>query len=284
MPRRPAFHAFSAAVLAAFAGLAQAQSVEFRIIERQGQTVVPSNLGTMATTDAVLNYAVQARVVGGTAGEFLGNFSFDIVASGEADSYGTLAKLLISNADGTYTPNTAQVTNNAVGRGGLAAAYSYLAGISPNYNGLLNTSGGAFTNTPGSQEVGLVTGSPAGNSALLVLDPFGVWNPPIPFDPAITAEFLGAAGNFVDVYRFKYTVTTIPTSTYRAATFSLQNITAQVGTAFQLSNGLFSPVQSPASATATGSTVFIGTPPSPGVGASIGVVAMLTGIRRRRDH
>ena len=40
-----------------------------------------------------------------TAGEFLGNFSFDIVASGEADSYGTLAKLLISNADGTYKGN-----------------------------------------------------------------------------------------------------------------------------------------------------------------------------------
>ncbi len=270
----------AAAAILVFAGIASGQSVEFRIFERQGQTSVPSIPGTTPTTDTVLNYAVQARVVGGTAGEFLGNFSFDIVASGEADSYGTLAKLLISNADGTYNEHGA-VTNNAVGRGGLACTP---LGISPNYNGLLNTSGGVFTNTPGSQEIGLVTGSPAGNSALLVLDPGGIWNPPIPFDPAITAEFLGASGNFVDVYRFKYTVTTIPTSTYRAATFSLQNITAQVGTGFQIFNGVFTPVQSPASATATGSTVFIGTPPSPGVGASLGVVAMLRGIRRRRNH
>lgn len=157
----------TAMALVAAAGAASARSVEFRIIERQGQTSIPAVVGATPTTDAVLNYAVQARVVGGSASQFLGNFSFDIRANGEADANGTLTKMLISNA-GTYAANTASRTTPPLVA--VVSIYSYLAGISPNFNGLINTTGGTFTNTAGAQEIGLVTGSPTGSAFLALAD------------------------------------------------------------------------------------------------------------------
>jgi hypothetical protein len=244
------------AVVAA-AGAAHGQSVEFRIVEREGQNIILFSSGSSTTSDGVLNFAVQARVVGGSATQFLGTFSFNIIAPGEPDANGTLAKLLTSNVDGTYAANMTQSTNASVNRGGLAAIYCFLAGINPNFNGLINTSGGSFTNTPGNQEIGIVTGSPAGNSLLLLTDPNGTGNPATypgtgttaAIDPAIAATYLGAAGNFVDVYRFKYTLTD---ATPRSLSFNLANVTAEIGSSLQNTNGTWVPVQSSATATATG--------------------------------
>ena len=243
------------------AGLARSQTVEFRIVEREGQTSIPNPVGAIATTDAVLNFAVQARVVGGTASQFLGNFGFNIVASGEPDTNGTLAKLLICNADGTYNANSTQSANASIGRGGLAAIYIYLANVNPSFNGLINTSGGTFTNTPGNQEIGLVAGSPTGSALLLLTDLDFDGNPDTypgtgttaPIDTTVASTYMGASGNFVDVYRFKYTLSN--TSSNRAITFQVANANAQIGSSLALANGIWGPVQSNATVSNTGITV-----------------------------
>jgi hypothetical protein len=283
------FPALACAAIAAAAGTIHAQSVEFRIVERQGQTIIPVPAGATPTTDAVLNYAVQARVLGGTADQFLGTFSFDIVAPGEADSSGTLTRLLTSNADGTYAANTAQANSSTIGRGGLAAIYTYLAGIGPTFNGIINASGGTFTNTPGNQEIGLVTGAPIGNSLLLLADGNGDGNPDTypgtgttaPIDPTIASTYLGAGGSFVDVYRFKYTVSNLVDP--RLITFTLANLTAQIGSdGLAFSNGAWGPAsQHNAATTLTNSTVIV-LFPAPGAGAAFMLGCGWAGARRRR--
>ncbi len=290
MSRRTALRILSAAVHVASAALCHAQSVEFRIVERTGQTLITNPPGSSPTTDAVLNYAVQARVVGGTTNQFLANFAFDLVALGESDSYGTLSRLLISNADGTYAANIAQSANNTVGRGGLSAIYSYLAGIGGGtFNGLLNTSSGSFTQDPGSQDIGQVTGSPTGGSLLLLTDVDLDGNPDTypgfgtyaQVDPTIASGYLGAGGNFVDVYRFKYTVSNA--STPRFVTFRFANLFAQIGTELQLANGVWGPVPNNAPATGSGATVQINFP-APGTCAAIGVIGTCLVTRRRRPE
>ncbi len=274
------------AVILATAGTAYGQTVEFRIVERQGQTSIPIPFGATATTDGVLNFAIQARVTGGTASQFLGNFSFDIVAAGEADSNGTLTKLLTSNVDGSYAANTAQSSNGTVGRGGLSAIYAYLAGIGQSFNGLINTSGGTFTNTLGNQEIGLIAGSPTGNSLLLLTDTGGSGNPDTypgsgtaaPIDPTIASTYLGAGGNFVDVYRFKYTLTLAST---RVITFNLVNPTAQIASSLLLANGVWGPAN-PLNVPVTTSGVIFGMP-APG-SAFLLSLAGLTATWRRRTH
>jgi len=276
-----------ALVAAAGAANAQVPSVEFRLVERNGQTTVPTPLGATLATDGNLNYAVQARVVGGGATDFLGNFSFDIVASGEADANGTLTKLLTSNADGSYTTNPTNANNATVGRGGLAAGYTYLAGINPNFNGLINLTGGTFTNTAASQEIGLVTGSPTGSALLLLTDTMGTGNPDTysgsgttaPIDPTIAAASLGAAGNFIDVYRFKYTISNL--SVDRFITFSLANVTAQIGNSLALANGVWGPVQANASAVATAAAPVHVIVPAPASAALLGLGGLIAARRRR---
>jgi hypothetical protein len=276
-----------ALVAAAGAANAQVPAVQFQIVERQGQSSIPNPPTGTTVADNVLNFAIQARVTGGTATDFLGNFSFDIVASGESDSNGTLTKLLTSNLDGSYAANTTQTNSSAVGRGGLPAIYTYLAGINPNFNGLINTSGGTFTNTAGSQEIGLVTGSPTGNALLLLTDTAGSGAPDTypgsgntaPIDPTIASTYMGAGGNFVDVYRFKYTVSDVTTA--RNITFTLANLTAQIGNSLLLSNGVWGPVQANAGATSTGVTVNVVGVPAPASAALLGLGGLVAARRRR---
>ena len=272
--------AFVCSLMLAGAGTALGQSrfVEFRIVERQGQTTISVPPGTDPTTDNTLQYAVQGRVVGGVPTDFLGNFSFDIVANGERDSFGTMAKIRISNVDGTYVtdPVASFAANATVGRGGLAAVYGYLAAISPNFNGLINTSGGSFSNTPGNQEIGLVTGSPTGAS-LQLLCSIGVCSFPV-LDPMLAATYLGAGGNFVDLYHFRYVVSDLTTARGDIV-FSLTNAIAEIGTSLVLINGVWSPVQSSASvAFLGGNSVHI----VPGPGAAAGMcLSALIALRRR---
>jgi hypothetical protein len=279
-----------ALVAAAGAATAQGATVEFRIVERQGQTQIVVPIGATPTTDAVLNFAVQARVVGGAAGDSLGNFNFDILGTsnngGEPESRGTLAKLLTSNADGTLSANSTQSSGNAVGRHGLSAPYTYLAGINAAFNGSINASSGTFSNTP-NQDIGLITGSPTGSAMLLVTDVVDFDGNPDTYpgtgtsadiDPAIASVYFGAGGNFCDIYRFKYTVTDLTTN--RVLNFSLANVGAQIMTSFVLSNGVWGPSQTNAQFSTADVSIAVITP-APASAALLGLGGLVAARRRR---
>ncbi len=281
----------AAALLALAAGSAHAQSIEFRIIERQGQAgFIPSIPLGIPTADNVLNFAVQARVAGGAATQGIGEFHFDIVASGEPDSNGTLTRMLVSNVDGTYAVNTAQSSNNVIGRGGLAAQYTYLASSNPDFNGLINTSGGTFTNNPASHEVGMIGGRVAGAALLLRSDLNLDGNPDTypgtgtfaAIDPTYGQDYLGAGGNFVDVFRFKYTLNNLVST--RGFVFNLSNLSAQIATGFELVNGTWQPVLAPSPFSATSSPSYFLGFPSPGAGSTLAIAGLLAARRRRRSR
>lgn len=282
----------TAMALVAAAGAAHAQSVEFRIVERRGQTTYTPAGPVSPTNDNQFDYAIQARVVGGAAGLALGNFSFNIgTTNGEAETYGDLDYEAISNADGTYNTGATQYNaNGTVGRGGLAAIYSYLAGINPNFNGVINTTNGTFTNNPAEQDMGLVTGSPTGGALLLLADTLGRGRPDTStssaattatLDPTLANTYLGANGNFVDIYHFQYIVSNV--SIDRTVNFALNSVTAQVFSSLQKSNGVWGPAAA-TNATAT----IVGGPagvhiivPAPASAALLGLGGLVAARRRR---
>ena len=155
----PAMKTFLGAALVALAacGMARGQSVEFRIVERTGQT--------QATQAGTTSWISPCRPgwSGAAKARPLGGFNFNIVLTGEPDADGTLC------AGSSATPTTRMPRRSAcsstVGAGGMAYQYTYLAWISPNFNGVINSSAGGFTNTPGNQEIGLVTGIVSGQQA-----------------------------------------------------------------------------------------------------------------------
>jgi MYXO-CTERM domain-containing protein len=292
----------SAMALAALAGMANAQTVEFRIVEEaltgNASTVVrtPPQQGTPLTSVNPLgNYAVQARVTGGANGIALGGFSFDIVIPGEADANGTIAKLRISNSDSSYFTG-APAVNGAVGSGGMAKQYTYLAGINGQFNGLVNASGGTFTNQAGQQEIGLITASATGSALLGVpgVDPqgesnVGTWSgygagatPPsgstASLDPTIGPVYF-AQGQFIDLYRFRYTTTNFAN---RTLNLTVANAAAQVFTNFVFNNGSWGP-----QATTLASTAITVTPlqvpvtPAPASAALLGLGGLVAARRRR---
>lgn len=272
----------SATLAAACAQPALAQSVAFRIVERTGQgSATPNGSGT-GWVDPVLDIAIQAQVTGGRK---LGGFSFDAVIVGEADTRGTLAMARINNADGTYA--TTLAVGSTVGQFGIARQYSYLAGISPSFNGVINTSVGTFTNTPGNQEIGLIAGAATGSAVLGTpgLDVSdgdtdnanpGVgdgnpdsWNathpwssvagqtPPMPANndtgtlaAALAGPYFGA-GQFIDIYRFRYTLNTSLVNC-RTLHFTLVGATAQTFDQLLFNNGSWG-----AQNTTFGGTIFV---------------------------
>jgi hypothetical protein len=220
--------------LAAVAGTASGQTVQFRIIERTGQSVANP-------ADPLLELAVQAKVTNG----LLGGFNFDIHTA-DSQSGGTLQQALICNLDHTYYSGAPWTSNSIVGRGGVAATYSYLAGIDSSRNGLINTSGGTFTANPLENEIGYIAGLARGGALLGTpnLDSDGDGNPDtsafngsgmtLPngstaaVDPSLQGPYF-ADGQFIDVYRFRYTVTNF---TSRTLHFTLPNLGAQFFTQF----------------------------------------------------
>ncbi|HMN42796.1 MAG TPA: GC-type dockerin domain-anchored protein [Phycisphaerales bacterium] len=204
----------AAAALSVCAGLARAQTVEFRIVERKGQTTVTG------PHDARLDFAVQARSLG-PPNVGIASVGFNIRIFGEPETGGILQRGLICHPDHTYT--SAIGVSNTIGQGGLASQYSYLAGINGSFNGSINASTGTFTDTP-DQDIGLVTGDSVGNAFLTVpgidLDRDGNpdgWGsgigavPPevvyASIPPAVMQEYFGGGSSWSDVYRFRYTVT-----------------------------------------------------------------------------
>jgi hypothetical protein len=223
---------------------ATAQTVEFRFVERTGQT-------NATPGDALLEMAVQARVTGGAD---LGGFNFNIVIAGEPDSSGTLQKAVISNGDHTYftvpTDGASWTANASVGRGGIASSFTYLAGLSASFNGLINVSGGVFTNTP-SQEIGLISGVASGNGLTSTpgIDADGDGIPDLapsnggvsqtgetcPLPASAEGPYF-ANGQFIDIYRFRYTVTEF---TPRLLNFTLTSVGAQTFTHLIFSTGIW---------------------------------------------
>lgn len=282
----------SACAIASIAGSAQAGTVSFRIVERRTQTSFNPNLPSSVTNDNVLNFAVLARVTG--LGESLGNFAFDIT-SNDAQAAGTFNRSRISIAGSPNYDNTAtQYSNNStVGVGGIAASYAYLANINPFFNGLINQTGGSFTDNPAVNEIGLVAGSPTGSFLLLSTDQTGDGNPDtyagndtgIPpnngdtaaLDPALAAQFF-ASNTEIEVYRFNYNI--ISTAT-RALTFSVSNAQAQTFINLGFANGVWGPnnPQNATAVTTAGATVAI--VPAPGAAALLGLGGLVAARRRR---
>jgi MYXO-CTERM domain-containing protein len=286
--------------LAALAGMANAQSVEFRIVEEaqtpNNSVVIGTGTGTnLSSSNTFGNYAVQARVTAGAAGSALGGFSFDIVIPGEPDSNGTMAKLHISNSDGTYWTGAGGVVSS-VGIGGLAKTFTYLAGLNGAFNGQINTSSGTFTNQPGQQEIGLVTASATGSALLGTpgMDPgfesnpstwsgYGTGTSPnsgdtASLDPALAGPYF-AAGQFIDVYRFRYT-----TSNFTGRTFNitLANPAAQAFNQFLFNNGSWGPqATTVAAGSVTVTPLSVTVTPAPASAALLGLGGLVAARRRR---
>jgi hypothetical protein len=260
-----------------------ARVVEFRLVERTGQTVVDSS-------DKILNFALQARVTGGGA---LAAFSFDSLRFvGEPESYGTLGRDVISNFDGTYAPEIA--SNNQVGRGGIARTYTYEAGIDVRFNGVINTSAGSFTNGP-DQEIGIVAGA-AVHGALLGTpgvdtdsdgNPDG-WagngsgaTPPqgvlVPLDATIAQTYF-ASGQFIDLYRFRYVVSNLTTRKIHIEINQLSDIT--FGNQLTYSNGLWGAYGNSESSAVVFQPLDISVVPTPGCAALLAGAGL--SLRRRR--
>ncbi|HMN42728.1 MAG TPA: hypothetical protein PKE29_17950 [Phycisphaerales bacterium] len=281
---KPAIIAAASAVAVSGASFTQARVVEFRIVERTGQTVANP-------ADPVLDFAVQARVIGGT----LAGFSIEtLTILGEPDSYGTLARGIISELDGTYS--SAIGVSATVGRAGLARQFTYVAGINSSFNGLINTSGGTFSNGP-NQEIGIISASAAGSALLGTpgIDDDGDGNPDgwsgnglpapptngtlVPIPTAIAQEYF-ASGQFIDVYRFRYTVANFSSRVLAFSTNDVTTITSVGSMIFN--NGLWGAYGVSESSVATTQTLQIAVVPGPGGAAILCLAGVRLFARRRR--
>jgi hypothetical protein len=198
--------AMASAAPIGLAGMSLAQSnVEFRIVERTNQAVV-------SPLDQVLNFAVQGRVVGTEADVGIGGFAFAIVFNGESPSAGVPGFDRITSADGTYYSGIAGGGGGSTV--GVARQYGYLVGISNIFNGMINSSGGGWTQTP-SQDIGNISGLTAGSYLLgtpgVDVDqdgtPDGATGSSATLSTETMTDYFGANGKWVDLYRFRYVVT-----------------------------------------------------------------------------
>lgn len=219
--------------LVALGGEAFAQAtVDLRIVPRFGQTPI------VAGYEAVLDLAVQARVNSASDSFGLSSFAFNIRIAGEPDNAGLLQRASISNFDGTYDPGISIIST--VGRGGLARQYTYLAMLNSAFNGRLNASSGTFTNGP-DQEVGLIAGATAGERFLGTpgIDDDGDGVPDALTPSSSTMRTYFAAGEFVDIYRFRYLISSF---TGRNFSMRIENVDGvQVFSEVRDSQGLWGP-------------------------------------------
>jgi hypothetical protein len=275
-----------AALLVGVAGTAHAAAVDFRIVERTGQV-------TASGADPLLELAVQARVNGGSA---LGAFTFNI-RTADAESRGTLQRAQISNGDHSYYSGSPWGPVSAVGIGGLASTYCYLAGISGSFNGLINTSSGTFTNNPNENEIGLVSGSSTGSSLLATPgmdadsdgnpDTFagnGVSSPQNNDTAALSPGLAGtyfAKGQFIDVYRFRYTLADF---TARTLHFTLAELGAQTFSQFVYSNGAWGPQNAQTFDLSTAGLDVQVIFPGPGTAGTLLLGGLVAARRRRARH
>lgn len=178
--------------------------VEMRIVERTGQLVADA-------ADSQLDFAVQVRV--NSSAYVLSGAGFGLRLFGEAQTRGQFSFGRISRIDDhTYTP---EIGGFAPGfESGVAAQYRFLVDLNSGFNGLINASGGSWTQTP-DQDIGLV-GARSGGARFLQtprMDTDGDEQPDTAAPGATTAIIpenirrdYFATENWIDVYRFRYRV------------------------------------------------------------------------------
>jgi hypothetical protein len=262
--------------------LAQAQ-IQLRLVERSGQIVA-------SATDPVLNFAVQGRVVGNGVGVGIGGFAFAIVIGGESQSWGTFGRDRITNSDGTYYAGIASSGGGVIS--GVDGQHAYLVGINSIFNGLINASGGGWTQTP-SQDIGLVSGLAAGQSFLStpgvdtdqdgVPDSASEGSAKLP--PEIMSDYFGAAGTWIDLYRFHYTVSNLTARSLDFHIISTSSDPDPVGFYFteaQQTSGNWGTINTQQAITPDNVQGFVGLViPAPGGGAAV-LLGAAWGSRRRR--
>jgi hypothetical protein len=257
-------------------------NIEYRVIELTGQT-------TASNVDPIMDFAIQGRVSGGTAPTGLGSWYFDsIQLVGDAESRATFNRDRITNSDGTYFTG-APVTNSAVGQGGVAGQYSFLATVSAGFNGLINTSGGTFTNTA-DNEIGNISGYVGGTGLLNVpgVDANMDGRPDSILAPATTGQLPPAVmptyfgqGQFIDIYRFRLTFNDL---TVRSVLLRLNSPRGQSFTDVSLGTdgSLWGAVlASGDTVSATTFNIQVVPAPAAGIGLAVGS-ACVFGRRRRR--
>ncbi len=266
-------------------GAAQGQvRAEFRIVERTGQSAADSS-------DNVLNFAVQARITspGNTLG--LGEYAFAMVINGEGESRGVLSRDRITALnDGTYYSGIAGP--GAGFASGVAQQFGYTAAINSQFNGLINQSAGVWTQTS-SQDIGLVVGSAYGSSLLQApgvdTDGDGTPDTAIGANAVIPQSIMGpyfAAGQFIDIYRFRYTVTDLSARTLNFQLRSSDTTPLPQAWTFvsaNLQQGLWgvSPTTQVAVSAADFQGISIAVTPAPGAAGLLGL-ACVAGMGRRR--
>ncbi|MBY0310987.1 MAG: hypothetical protein K2W85_02855 [Phycisphaerales bacterium] len=275
-----AITASAAAAVMALAAPAMAQfRVELRTIERTGQTVADAN-------DNVLDFAVQARVTNDATLMF-GGVNLRVQMPGEAQGRGTLARGIISNSDGTYSNALGISAPGTVS--GLAAQYRYLFSLNSGFNGGINSSVGPELQDPTMQDIVGIAPYSAGDALtgvpeLFTFDP----NTGDPIGPpggmvpaAIGNQYFGARGNWVDIYRFRYTVTDLAERTVQVNPWA--GTTISTFSQLALADSVWG-AQITANQRTADNLALIGTTfdvvPAP---TSVGVLAMLAmGASRRR--
>ncbi len=204
----------------AISSTATAQTVEFRLREMTGQSMIGSS------GDAVLDFVIEGRVVG--ASETTGIASFGLyVLSWNGESSGTFARLRINNADRSIF--TGAPTTSTTGGSFAGVGYPFRAMVAQDAasNGLVNppTSATGFTNTACNAELSGILGLSSGTFLVNTLDADGDGIPdssPLngtgqivpegsiaPLDPIIGTTFFGSNGSFVPLYRLRYTLTNL---------------------------------------------------------------------------
>jgi hypothetical protein len=257
------------------AGAAAQTHVDLRIVPRIGYT------HTLSGYEAVYDLAVQARVTSPGNASGLAAFAFDIRVLNEPESAGRLWQDSITLDDRTYDPEIR--TLNLVGKGGLASQYSYLASLSPSFNGVINISRGSFTNGP-DQEMGLITGTLAGMFLLStpgVDEDYDGSPDSTPLDAGIMSTYF-AAGEFTDIYRFRYAA---QSNTGRAFNFQLVNVTGiQVFSGLQSVNGYWGldGVAAVSGADLAVQGLEVRALPAPGIALWLGGAGLALGCRRKR--
>lgn len=210
-------HSVLGVLLAAGLGSpAIAQTVEFRMYEMTGQS------STNLTTDAQLDFVIDARVVGGSATTGIASFDIDIF-SWAGETAGTFARLRINNGDVSLYTGAPTTGTTGGGFAGVAYPFRQLVALDAANNGLINppTSATGYTNTACIGELSGVHGQTGGTFLLRMVDSDGDGIPDtsplngtgqsVPdgstaaLDTSSANKFFGASGNWTQLYRFRYT-------------------------------------------------------------------------------
>jgi hypothetical protein len=261
-------------------------TTEFRIVERTGQTEANP-------ADGVLNFAVQARVTSPGSLVGLATFSYSLTINGEPESFGTLSRDRTTSIDFTYFNGIAGPASGT--SSGIPQHYGFYAGINPSFNGLINSSAATWTQSPASQDIGLILGSCTGQNLLNTpgVDTLGNGYPDTypgtgsnaTLPQPIMQQYFGA-GDFIDIFRFRYTITNF---TPRVLDIRFGGDTAaqtpfvNTFTRLQTSNGLWGPeFLQPSNATPSIQNLTVNVVPAPGIAAGALPALLAFGARRRR--